>query len=49
MDFTTIKIHVNKAISDVKARYMCMDVKDFYMSNMIDRAEYIIIQIAIIP
>ena len=26
-DLTTMKIHVNSDISDVKARYMCMDVK----------------------
>ena len=42
-DFTTLKIHINSAISDVKARYMCMDVKYFYLSNMMDRAEYIMI------
>ena len=26
---TTMKLHVNSAISDVKSRYMCMDVKYF--------------------
>ena len=32
-DLTTTKTHVNSAISDVKSRYMCMDVKDFYLNN----------------
>ena len=26
-DLTTMKLHLNSAISDVKSRYMCMDVK----------------------
>ena len=36
-DLTNTKLHINSAISDAKARYMCMDVKDFYLNNMIDR------------
>ena len=48
-DLTTIKIHVNSAISYIKARYVCMEVKYFYLNNMMDRAEYIIIYIANIP
>ena len=31
---TNMKIHVKSAISDVKSRYMCVDVKDFYLNNM---------------
>ena len=46
---TTMKLHFNRAISDVKSRYMCMDVKDFYLNNMMDSAEYIMIQIAMVP
>ena len=42
-DLTTMKLHVNSAISDVKSRYMCMDVKYFYLNNQMDREEYIII------
>ena len=37
-DLTNMKLHVNSAISDVKSRYMCMDVKDFYLNNKMDRA-----------
>ena len=46
--FTTMKLHVNSAISDFKVRYMCMNVKDFYPNNMMDRSEYIIIHIEMI-
>ena len=48
-DLTTMKLHLNSAISDVKSRYMCMDVKYFYLNNQIDREEYIMIQISMIP
>ena len=48
-DLTTMKLHINSAISDVKSRYMCMDVKDFYLKNQMDRGEYIMIQISMIP
>ena len=48
LDLTTMKLHVNSAISDFKVRYMCMNVKDFYPNNMMDRSEYIIIHIEMI-
>ena len=32
-DLNTMKLHVNSAISDIKSRYMCMDVKWFYLNN----------------
>ena len=44
-----MKLHVNSAISDVKSRYMCMEVKYFYLNNQMDRYEYIMIQISMIP
>ena len=44
-----MKIHVNRTISDVKSRYTCMDVKYFYLNNMIDREEYIMMHISMIP
>ena len=49
LDLTTMKLHVNSYILDVKARYMCMDVKYFYLKNKMDRTEYITIKIAMIP
>ena len=48
-DLTTMKLHINSAISDVKSRYMCMDVNDFYLNNQMDRDKYIMIQISMIP
>ena len=48
-DLTTMKLHVNSTISDVKLRYICMDMKDFYLNNIMSRAEYIMIQISLIP
>ena len=40
-DLTTMKLHINSAISDVKSRYMFMYVKHFYLNNQMDRDEYI--------
>ena len=37
------------AISDVKSRYMFIDVKHFYFNNKKDRTEYIMIHISMIP
>ena len=48
-DLTTMQIHVNIAISYVKSRYICMDLRYFYLKNMMGREEYIMIQIAMIP
>ena len=48
-DLTTMKLLINSAISDIKARYMCMDMKYFYLSKNMDRAEYIMVQIVMIP
>ena len=44
-DLTTMKLHVNSTISNIISRYMCMDVKYFYLNNHIDRDEYIMIHI----
>ena len=43
-----MKLHVNRAISDVKERYMFMELKYFYLNNMMDREGYIMIKIAMI-
>ena len=48
-DLTTMKLHVNSTISDITSRYMCMDVKYFYLNDLMDRDEYIMIQISMIP
>ena len=46
---TKTKIHVYGSISEVKSRYMCMDVKYFYLNNQMNGSEYIMIQISMIP
>jgi len=48
-DITTIKTHWNSVISEPKARYMCMDVKDFYLNNDMSRSEFIRIPVEMIP
>ena len=44
-----MELHVHSSISDVKSRYMCMYVEYFYLNNQMDRAEYIMIKISMIP
>ena len=44
-----MKLHINSATSDVKSRYMCMDVKYFYLNNQMDRDEYSMINLSMIP
>eukprot|EP00978_Attheya_sp_CCMP212_P025273 scaffold80937_cov51-Attheya_sp.AAC.2 len=48
-DVTTIKTHWNSVISDMKSRYMCMYVKDFYLNNPMSRPEFIRIAVEMIP
>ena len=44
-----MKLYINSAISDIKLRYMCMDVKYFHLKYQIDRDKYIMIQLSMIP
>ena len=44
-----MKLHVKSSISDFKSRYMCMDLTYFYLDNQMNRSEYIIIHISMIP
>ena len=37
VDMTEVKIHVDSVISDIITRYMCMDVKDFYLNNYMNQ------------
>ena len=48
-ELTTTKLYVNSSISDVTYRYMCTDVKYFYLSNQMDRYKYIMIQVSMMP
>ena len=44
-----MKLHINSTISYFNSRYMCMDIKYFYLNNQMDRDEYIMIQLSMIP
>ena len=44
-----MKLNINSAISDLKSIYMCMYVNYFYLNNQMERDEYIMIQISMIP
>ena len=48
-DLTTMQIHVNSVISNIKSWYMFMDIRYVYLNNSMDRAEYILIQLSMIP
>ena len=48
-DLTTMKLHVKSAILYAKSRYMLVEIKDFYLNNHMDRDEYIMIHISMLP
>jgi hypothetical protein len=39
-DIMTAKLHWNSVLSTPKAKYMCLDIGNFYPSAMLDRHEY---------
>jgi hypothetical protein len=48
-DLTTSKCLWSSNISTPNARYMCADVKNFYLNTLLDRPEYMQLAILIIP
>jgi hypothetical protein len=46
---TTAKVLFNSTISTPDAKFMCMDVKNFYLNTPMDRYEYMRLPISIIP
>ena len=48
-DLTTAKLFINSTISTPGARYMCGDVKNFYLGTPMARYENMRLTIAIIP
>jgi hypothetical protein len=48
-DLTLVKIHVNSVISTRGARYMTLDIKNFYLNTPMERFEYVRIKIDDIP
>ena len=48
-DLTTVKLLLNSVVSTPGAKFMGLDIKDFYLNNDLDRYEYIRIPIKLIP
>jgi Reverse transcriptase (RNA-dependent DNA polymerase). len=48
-DLVTAKLFFNSVISTPRARFMNMDVKDFYLNNIMPRYEYMKIHISLLP
>ena len=48
-DLTTTKVMWNNIISTQNARYMCADVKNFYLYTPLERYEYTRMPIHLIP
>jgi hypothetical protein len=48
-DITTSKLHWNSVLSTQKAKYMCLDLKSFYLSAPLERYEYMRIPIGMFP
>ena len=49
VDITTVKCHLNSVISTSNARYMTVDLQDFYLNTPMPQYEYMCIPVAIIP
>jgi hypothetical protein len=48
-DLTTFKTHLNSVISTPGAKYMCMDMGNFYLMTPLDEPEYMRFHISLIP
>ena len=48
-DLSTTKILWNSVISTLGARYLCLDIKNFYLGTPMDRFEYMKMPIDIFP
>ncbi len=49
VDITTAKLHWNSMLSTPGAKYMCLDIKNFYRSTPLNRFEYLQIPFALFP
>ena len=49
VDLTTSKIFWNSVLSTQDAKYMCIDIKNFYLGTPLDRFEYMRIPLTIFP
>ena len=44
-DLITVKLYLNKVISTKHAKYVTMDIKNFYLGTQLDKYEYVKIPI----
>ena len=49
VNLTTSKLHWNSVLSTQQAKYMCLDIKNFYLLANLDRYEYMKISIELFP
>eukprot|EP00804_Cyclotella_cryptica_P023061 CCRYP_000315-RA/>CCRYP_000315-RA protein AED:0.18 eAED:0.15 QI:0/0/0/1/1/1/2/0/662 len=49
VDMITVKILLNSVISTVKAKFMTIDIKDFYLNSTMERPEYMRLKLSNIP
>jgi hypothetical protein len=48
-DLDTAKLHWNSVISTENARYMCLDIKKFYLTAALEYFEYMKIPLTLFP
>ena len=48
-DTTTAKLVFNSTISTPPARFMCVDIRNFYLNTPMERSEYMRLPITVIP
>ncbi len=48
-DLYTAKLHWNSVVSTKDAKYMCLDIKNFYLTVALEYYEYMKIPIALFP
>ena len=46
---TTAKLHWNSVLSTLDGKYLIVDVKNFYLNNPMNKAEYLKISLKILP
>ena len=49
VNLLTVKLHQNSTISTMNARYMTIDIKNFYLNTPMDRFEYMRLKLADLP
>ncbi len=48
-ELTTVKLHLNSTISDPQAKYLILDIKDFYLNTPMSRYEYMWVPVTMLP